>query len=80
MARASRQKERHEVLFEEIGSKAQLVLEGHSTLNRSIEALRQDIGSVKEELGHVEHAVTENNERLDVLIKRFDVHHHAHTH
>ena len=78
MAKTPRKKERYEVLFEEIESKVQLVLEGHSTLNQKIEALRQDVGGVKEELGHVEQAVTENNRRLELLINRFEAHNHAH--
>ena len=67
------------MLFEKIRSSVQVVLEGHSTLNQKIETLRQDVGGVKEELGHVEQAVTESNRRLEFLINRFEAHDHAHT-
>ena len=79
MAKTPRKKERYEVLFEEIASKVQLVLEGHSTLDQKIEALHREVGGVKEELGHVEKAVTENNRHLETLINRFEAHEHAHT-
>lgn len=79
MGEDRRKKERYEVLFEKIQSSVQVVLEGHSTLNQKIEALRQDVGGVKEELGHVEKAVMENNGRLKTLVDRFEIHSHAHT-
>lgn len=79
MAKTPRQKERYEVLYEEIASKVQLVLEGHSTIDQKIDALRQDVGGVKEELGHVEQAVTEGNRRLEMLTNRFETHERAHS-
>ena len=79
MAKTPRNKERYEVLFEEVASKVQLVVEGHSTLDQRIEVLRRDVGGVKEELGHVEKAVAENNRHLEILINRFEAHEHAHT-
>ena len=78
MGKERRGKERYEVLFEDIKSRVQVVLENHSTLDRKIEALHQDMGGVKEELGHVENAVSENNKRLGTLINRFEAHEHAH--
>lgn len=79
MGKERRRKERYEVLFEDIKSRVQVVLEGRSILDRKIDALRQDVGGVKEELGHVEQAVTEGNQHLETLIKRFEAHDHAHT-
>ena len=78
MAKSSGKKERYEVLCEEMSSKVQLVLEGHSMLDQKIEGLRQDVKGVKEELGHVEAAVTQTNQRLETLIDRFNVHERAH--
>ena len=74
-----RKKERYEVLYEDIKSMVQLVLEGHSTLDQKIETLRGDVRGVKEGLGYVEKAVIENSKRLGILINRFKVHEHAHT-
>lgn len=68
------EKERYEILFEEMSSKIQLVLEGHATLDRRIEHLQQNVNDVRKELGHVEEAVTETNQRLDMLMNRFDAH------
>ena len=79
MGKEPRKQERYEVLFEDIQSMVQLVLEGHSALDQKIETLRQDMRGVKEELGHVEQAVTENSKRLGTLINRFEAHEHAHT-
>ena len=75
---ASRKKERYEVLYEDIKSMVELVLEGHSTLDQKIEALRGDVRGVKAGLGYVEQAVTDNSQRLGVLIRRFESHEHAH--
>ena len=74
-----RKKERYEVLYEEIKSMVQVVLEGHSTLHQKFETVRQEVRGMKEELGYVEKAVTESSKRLGTLINRFEAHEHAHT-
>ena len=74
-----RKKERYEVLYEDIKSMSQVVSEGHSTLDQKIESLLGEVRGMREELGHVEKAVTESRQRLDTLINRFEVHEHAHT-
>ncbi len=73
-----RKKERYEVLYEDIKSMVRLVLEGHSSLDQKIDTLRGDVRGVKEGLGYVEQAVTENSQRLSILIHRFEVHERAH--
>ncbi len=81
---AERKKERYEVLFEEISSNVQAVLEGHTALDQDIQALRRDVGAMRKELGYVGQAVGENSlqiqatsQALQALVKRFDIHQHA---
>ncbi len=71
-------KERYEVLLEDIKSQVQQVLEGHSTLRREIQGVREDIGGMRQELRFVEKAVTETNQGLEKLVNRFDLHERAH--
>ena len=71
-------KERYEVLFEDIKSQVQQVLEGHSALLQEIQGLRGDIGGMRQELRFVEKAVTETKQGLGKLVNRFDLHERAH--
>lgn len=86
MVKGPRKKEQYLVLYERIDSKVQQVLEGHSTLNQKIDALRQEVSGMKGELGDVGKAVmevrgivTSSNKRLEAFITRFEAHEHAHT-
>ena len=79
MGKEPRKKQRYEVLYEEIKAMFQVVSEGHGTLDQKIESLLGEVRGMRKELGHVEEAVTESRQRLDVLINRFEAHEHAHT-
>jgi len=72
-------KERYEVLYEEIGTKVQLVLEGHAVLDQKIDRLDDKI----------DHGVQEISRKLDFgfvkvlkeireLQGRFDIHERVH--
>ena len=79
MATAPGKKERYEALVEDIKSDVQLVFEGHSTLDEKIEVLRQDMGMVKDERGHVGKAARETNQRLETPMNRLEAHDHVRT-
>ena len=57
------------VLFEDIKSKVQLVLEGHAILDRKIESTRQDL---KDTILQVHQEVKWTNERIDETNERID--------
>ena len=77
--RSSRKQERYEVLYEEIKSMFKTVSGGHSMLDRKIESVLRETREIREELGHVEKAVSESRQILDTLVNRFEAHEHAHT-
>jgi len=70
-----KEKERFEVLLEDIKDKVQLVLEGHGTLDNKIENVRQELGGkieavksdLKQELGG-------KMDHLDEKVERFGKH------
>lgn len=79
MADTPGERERYEVLYEEINAKVQLVLEGHSALDQKIERLD----------GKMDRSVQEISRKLDFgfakvlkevreLRGRFDIHERAH--
>ena len=80
MVEASGKKERYEVLYEEIGAKVQLVLEGHSTLDQKIERVDAKIDLSTHEISRkLEMGFATVMKEIRQLQERFDTHGRAHT-
>jgi hypothetical protein len=67
-----KEKERFEVLLEEIRGDVKLVLEGHDVLNKKIDGVKREL---KEEIGIVSSRVDSVGSRVDSVSKKLDVVH-----
>lgn len=79
MAETPGEKEQYQVLYEELGGKVQLVLEGHSLLNQKIDRVDAKIdGAAKEISSKLGLGFTTVLREIRKLHERFDVHERAH--